>query len=42
MAYYMIEIIATCHLIGVDLFNQPAVEQSKKITINYLSTNTFL
>ena len=36
MAYFMMETIATCHLIGVNPFNQPAVEQIKKLTKNYL------
>ena len=37
MAYFMAETIATCHFIGVDPFNQPAVEQCKKLIRNYLS-----
>jgi len=37
MAYFMMETIAACHLIGVDPFNQPAVEQGKKLTKDYLS-----
>ena len=39
MAYFMMETIAACHLIGVDPFNQPAVEQGKKLTIEYLLGN---
>ena len=37
MAYFMMETIAACYLIGVDPFNQPAVEQGKKLTKDYLS-----
>ena len=37
MAYFMMETIFACYLIGVDPFNQPAVEHSKKLTIDYLS-----
>ena len=37
MAYFMMETITTCHLIGVDPFNQPAVERGKKLAKDYLS-----
>ena len=37
LAYFMMETIAACHLIGVDPFNQPAVELGKKLTKDYLS-----
>ena len=37
MAYFMMETITVCNLIGVDPFNQPAVEQGKKLTKDYLS-----
>ena len=36
LAYFMMETIAACYLIGVDPFNQPAVEQGKKLTRDYL------
>ena len=36
LAYFMMETITACHLIGVDPFNQPAVEQGKKLTKDYL------
>ena len=35
--YFMMETITACHLIGVDPFNQPAVELGKKLTKDYLS-----
>ena len=37
MAYFMMETIASCHLIGVNPFNQPAVEQGKIIIKDFLS-----
>ena len=37
MAYFMMETITVCNLIDVDPFNQPAVEQGKKLTKDYLS-----
>ena len=37
LAYFMMETITACHLIGVDPFNQPAVELGKKLTKDYLS-----
>jgi glucose-6-phosphate isomerase len=36
MMHYMIETIATAHLIGVDPFDQPAVEEGKILTRQYL------
>ena len=36
MAYFMMETIAVCNLIDVNPFNQPAVEQIKKLTKDYL------
>ena len=39
MTYFMMETITACHLISVNPFNQPAVEQGKKLTQNYLSEN---
>ena len=38
MAYFMMETILACHLIGVNPFNQPAVEQGKTLTKDYLSS----
>ena len=37
MTYFMMETITACYLIGIDPFNQPAVEQGKKLTKDYLS-----
>ena len=37
MMYFMVETITACHLISVNPFNQPAVEQGKKLTKDYLS-----
>jgi len=39
MAYYMVETIITCYLIGVNPFNQPAVEYSKRLAKAYLLKN---
>ena len=36
MAYFMMETIAACYIIGVNPFNQPAVEQGKILTKQYL------
>tara|TARA_Y100000590_G_C15707241_1_gene1009080 strand:- start:301 stop:1551 length:1251 start_codon:yes stop_codon:yes gene_type:complete len=36
MAYFIMETVATCHFVGVNPFNQPAVEYGKKLTKNYL------
>ena len=36
LAYFMMETITACYLIGVDPFNQPAVEQGKILTKKYL------
>ena len=36
LAYFIMETITACHLIGVDPFNQPAVEHGKKLTKDYL------
>ena len=41
MAYFMMETIATCRLIDVNPFNQPSVEQGKKLTRDYLSGDMF-
>ena len=38
MAYFMMETILACHLTGVNPFNQPAVEQGKTLTKDYLSS----
>ena len=37
MTLSMLETIATCYFLGVNPFDQPAVEQSKILTKNYLS-----
>lgn len=37
MAYYMMETIATCYLIDVNPFDQKAVDQGKKLVIDFLS-----
>ena len=39
MAFSILETITTCTLLGVNPFNQPAVEQGKKLTIEYLLGN---
>ena len=37
MAFFMIETISVCHLMGINPFDQPAVEFGKKLTRDYLS-----
>ena len=39
MAFSILETIATCTLLGINPFNQPAVEHGKKLTKDYLSGN---
>ena len=39
MAFSILETITTCTLLGINPFNQPSVEQGKKLTIEYLSDN---
>ncbi|MFT6558104.1 MAG: glucose-6-phosphate isomerase [Sneathiella sp.] len=36
LMHYMLETIFTCHLLGVNPFDQPAVEEGKKLTKMYL------
>ena len=36
MAYFMIETIVACFLFGVNPFNQPAVEQGKKLVKDFI------
>jgi glucose-6-phosphate isomerase len=37
MMHYMIETILTARLLGVDPFDQPAVEEGKVLTRDYLA-----
>ena len=37
ITYFMMETITACKLIGVNPFNQPAVEQGKKLMKKYLT-----
>jgi glucose-6-phosphate isomerase len=37
MAFSMMEVVATCLYYEVNPFDQPAVEQGKKLTKEYLS-----
>tara|TARA_E500000331_G_C17164484_1_gene673170 strand:- start:663 stop:1145 length:483 start_codon:yes stop_codon:yes gene_type:complete len=36
LMHFFLETIYTCHLFGLDPFNQPAVEEGKKLAIKYL------
>ena len=35
--HFMLETILTAHLLGVDPFDQPAVEQGKQLARDYLA-----
>ena len=37
MMHYMLETILAAHLLGVDAFDQPAVEEGKVLTRDYLA-----
>jgi glucose-6-phosphate isomerase len=40
MMHFMLETIIAAHLIGVDAFDQPAVEEGKVLAKQYLAANT--
>jgi glucose-6-phosphate isomerase len=40
MMHFMLETVITAHLIGVDPYNQPAVEEGKALTREYLAVAT--
>ncbi len=37
LMHFMLEVIFTAHLLGVNAFDQPAVEQGKRLALDYLS-----
>lgn len=39
LMHFMLEIIFTAHLLGVNAFDQPAVETGKRLTLEYLKKN---